>query len=342
MRTSLKVCGVLSIALVLGFVGRRLYDLDDKERATAVLREGEKLAGGLSVDQFAGYARGSFATDLALIDLPAALALVKGLKDHREFCRHHGNIAHRIAALHPAAAVKVLDLIPPPKINEFNQRDSYAIRVCYRMAIVDVPAAMQLAKTIGDVPSRAQAIGAIAQAASRKDRTAATDLLRRAYQLLEEDATRPDPPQLVSALTAGSVAAVLVFNAAQIDPALVDECLWRAVALQRTPTEDPAKSWRYTTTNNALALTAACYDAKLAELLLPAPSAQQYAREGSLAAFLVHPQRSVAAAEKSSSPDVLRERLQLIDYLATAEDQIPRLIHRTLGIWRIDAEDIDF
>src|SRR5262249_45818890 len=98
----------------------------------------------------------------------------------------------------------------------------------------------------------------------------------------------------------------------------------------------------YTTTNNALALVAACYDSKLAELLLPPPPAQRHAREGPLAQYLIHPRRSVEAVEKLSSPEALRERLQLMGYLATAEDQIPRLIHRTLGIWPIDAEDIDF
>ncbi len=329
-------------AVGLGMVGRRLFDLGEKDRAMAVLREGEKLAGGLSTSAFTGYARGTFATDLALIDLPAALALVKDLKDAREFQRHHGNIAHRLAAVQPEAAVHVLDLLRPPKANEFNQRDQYAIRVCYRMAGVDLARALALADSIRDALSRAQAIGGIAQAVARKDPKRATEMLRRAFTQVEEEAARPDPPQLTSPLTAGSAAAVLIFNAEQIDPALVDECLWRAVALHRPPTNDPNLAWRVATTNDAVAIAAARYDGKLAELLLATPGPQVYTREGLLARFLVHPRRTVLEAAKGSSPQEERERSQLIGYVGTPEDRLPRLIQHTLGIWRIDAEDIDF
>jgi protocatechuate 3,4-dioxygenase beta subunit len=330
-------------AIVLGFVGRRLFDLGDKERATGVLREGAKVAGGLATGTFAGYARGSFATDLAVIDLPAALAMVKDLKDAGEFRRHHGNIAHRIARLDPQAAVKVLDLIPGPKANEFNERDHYAIRVCYRMASVDLPRSLKVTESIVDVFSRAQALGVIAQAVSRKDPRTAVDLLRRAYGLLEEEAQRPDPPELTSPLTEGSVAAVLVFCAAAIDSTLVDECIWRAAALQRSPTDDPQKVWRYHTTNNALAMVIALYDARLAELLLPGPGSEYPSREAPLAQFLVHPERAVQPAGKKSTPQEARQRLaQVIRYAGTEEGQLPRLIHHTLGIWRIDAEDIDY
>jgi len=59
-------------AVALGQVAKRLFALDEKERATTLLREGEKIANGLSTSAFAGFARGSFATDLALIDLPVS------------------------------------------------------------------------------------------------------------------------------------------------------------------------------------------------------------------------------------------------------------------------------
>jgi len=210
------------------------------------------------------------------------------------------------------------------------------------MAAVDTPRALKLAESVVDGASRAQAVGVIAQAVAAKDRKAATDLLRRAYALLEAEAVRPDPPRLTSPLTAGSVAAVLVFNAAAIDPALVEECLWRAVALARKATEDPEQIWRYRSTNNALAMVAAGYDAKLAELLLPAPSREWQAREQQLADFLVNPQRAAEAVEKSASPERRAQDLaQLLGYAGIAENQIPRLIFRTLGIWRIDVEDID-
>jgi hypothetical protein len=329
-------------AVSLGQAAKRLWGLGEKERATALLREGQKIANGLSTSAFAGFARASFATDLALIDLPAALALMKDLKDRSEFARHHGNTAHRIAATHPAEAVKLLDLIPPPVQNEFSQRDHYAIRVCYRMAQVDLPAALKLASTIADLSSQGYALGVIAHAVAKTDPKQTADLLRRAFAVLEEEAVRPDPPQLTSPLTPGSVAAALVLLAEQTDPTLVRESLWRAIALQRRHTDDPQQMWRYHTANNALAIAAARYDGKLAELLLPTAASQWVAREAQLAEFLANPHRAVETAEKAAKTKDGRDLVQLIGYLATDEQRVPRLILSTLGMWRIDVEDIDF
>lgn len=327
-------------AVALGQVAKRLWMLGDKDRATSLLREGEKIANGLSTSAFAGYARGSFATDLALIDLPAALALMKGLKDRGEFARHHGNTAHRIAATRPAEAVKVLDMIPPPGQNEFSQRDQYAIRVCYRMARADLRGALELASSIIDVPSRAYALGVIARAVAKTEPKQAADLVRRAFVLLEEDAARPDPPQLTGPQTQAAVAAALVLMVEHIDVALVRECLWRSVLLLRPRTEDPKQVWRYVTGNSALAMAAARYHGKLAEFLLPSGTAPWIAREGLLAEFLANPRRTVAAAAKGGTTKDDREVL-LITYLATEEGRIPRLIFSTLGMWRIDVEDIE-
>lgn len=329
-------------AIGLGQVAKRLYALGEKDRAAALLREGQKIATGLSSNGFAGYARGCFATDLAPIDLPAALALMKDLKDRFELPRHHGNTAHRLATLRPADAVKVLDLIPPPGPNEFNQRDQYAIRVCYRMAQVDPKAALQLAESIIDVPSRAHALGVIAQAVAAKDAAQVPVLVRRAFTLLEEDSTRPDSPQLTGPHTQGAVAAALLLIVEQADPTLLRECLWRAVALQRPNTEDPQNMWRFATGNSALALAAARYDARLAEFLLPTGPAQIGVRETQLARFLASPRRTIEEAEKAPRTKGDRDQVKLISYVATPEDRIPRLIFSTLGIWPIDVEDIDF
>ena len=65
--------------------------------------------------------------------------------------------------------------------------------------------------------------------------------------------------------------------------------------------------------------------------------------------------QTVASAEKGSGRPELRggavavapkpkddrELLQLLGYVATEEDRVPQLILNTLGMWRIDVEDID-
>ena len=129
--------------------------------------------------------------------------------------------------------------------------------------------------------------------------------------------------------------------AEQVDATLVCECLLRSVALQRPHTADPQHVWRYATGNNALAMAAARYNGKLAEFLVPSGPEQWYSRGGLLAEFLANPQRAVAAPEKAGKTKDQREVL-LITYLATEEDRVPQLIFSTLGIWRIDVEDIEF
>src|SRR5579864_87073 len=96
--------------LNLAQVARRLWVLGEKDRATQLLREGEAIAKELPTAAWAGYARGAFAEDLAPIDLPAALTLMKDLKDPFEFVRHHGNLAVKLAKTNPADAERVFDM----------------------------------------------------------------------------------------------------------------------------------------------------------------------------------------------------------------------------------------
>ena len=65
-------------------------------------------------------------------------------------------------------------------------------------------------------------------------------------------------------------------------------------------------------------------------------------REAQLAGFLANPQRAVETAERTPKAKDNRELLPLLSYLATDEDRVSRLILNTLGMWRVDVEDIDF
>jgi hypothetical protein len=145
---------------------------------------------------------------------------------------------------------------------------------------------------------------------------------------------------LTSPFIPGSAAAALVLLAEQIDPTLVDECLWRSVALQRLPSKGSEHDWRYSTGNNAIAMVVARYNGQLAHALLPLPDDTAVSREGLLAAFLTNPRQAIAATVKAKG-ETDRDLLRLITYLGASEDQVPRLILNELGIWRIDAEDID-
>ena len=97
--------------ICLGQVADALLELGETDRATKILREGEKDARGLPDAGLAGFMRGAFAEELAQIDLDAALALTKDLKDPTDSDRHHGNIAHELAGKDPAAAERVLAMV---------------------------------------------------------------------------------------------------------------------------------------------------------------------------------------------------------------------------------------
>jgi hypothetical protein len=69
-----------------------------------LLREGQAIARELPTAGWSAYARGVLAENLGLIDVDAALALMKDFKDPFQFLRHHGNLARRLAGVDPAAA----------------------------------------------------------------------------------------------------------------------------------------------------------------------------------------------------------------------------------------------
>ena len=87
--------------LLMGQVAEGFLDLGQAERGRAILREGEAVAKQLPKAGWVGYARGAFAEELVQIDRDAALELIKDLSDPREFDRHHGNVAHELAAATP-------------------------------------------------------------------------------------------------------------------------------------------------------------------------------------------------------------------------------------------------
>src|SRR5262249_10435622 len=179
--------------LHLGTIGKHLHALGEKDQAQKLLREGEALARQLPTAAFAGYARGAFATELAPFDLPAALALLKDLKDPWESDRYHGSIAHKLAGLKPAEAERVLELLSKrgQKLGVGGgagtscARAQYGVQVCYRMAPVDLERARRLADGIGDPHYQARAYGVMALALAKAQPARAVELLDRAFAVLQ-------------------------------------------------------------------------------------------------------------------------------------------------------------
>ncbi len=222
---------------ILADVALRLLKLGDRAAAQKILNDGKALASQLAPSQWSGFARGHFAEVQALLDPDAGLELVKALKgDDRN--RHAGNIAHQLAAVRPAEAERALKLLK----NEL-YLTPYAVRVCYRMAPVDLPRARRIADAIGSendplrtAASQVQAYGAMAMALAPKDPATARALLRQAFQKLDS----PEHHNWYSWQNVGEVAAMLLGYSETIDPAQTRVYFWRTLAMHPGP---QVQSW---------------------------------------------------------------------------------------------------
>jgi hypothetical protein len=332
----------------LGWIGRRLHELGEKDRAAKLLREGEKIARELPEGGWAGYARGAFAEELALIDRPAALALMKDLKDPYEYVRHHGNLAHRLGGADPAEAERILRLAGKEDLGQQYQLDQHALRVCYRMAPADLPRARRIATTIKRGSFKARAYVVMAQALAKARPKEALALLDEAFALLAKQAGT-DEDQFTGYWNAAALAGQALPVAEAIDPALVPEFLWRALsfhpARRPVPTVDSAGDRAGEV--GSLALTLARYDRGLAlALLATAPPSFEGLRSRSAnelrAAALADPARAVALAGKypaDTDGDWRRGRTTAA-LLAEGDEALAKLIDTALAQWHPDDEEL--
>ncbi len=321
----------------------RLFDLGETERATKLLRDALADAHKLPNAAFPGFARSMFAEELSVIDLPAALDMIKDLTDKYEFDRHHGNIAHEIAARSPADAERVLALVKDP-----NQRDQYAVRVCYRTAPRDLDRARKIAATIGDESLRAYALGIMAENLASTNRHLAISLLNEAYDLLDHcvnNSARNDR----SLTQPEDVAATLVGSAEKIDPALVSECFWKTLAL-RSLGKTPAERTRSKNIDAKIAASLAQYHKVIARLLIePIDPASLDDLNPLIATAAIDPRRAIELIERIPEPAANdyhefknRARVEIAQSLARNGDSFWKYIRSHVSyLWIPDVEDHD-
>lgn len=334
----------------LAAVARRLWALGDKEHATKLLREGQEIARELPTAGWSGYARGAFAEDLALIDLEAALALMKDLKDSREYIRHHGNLAHNLAGIDPAAAERVFALLLTRNdMQAVYQRDQYAPRLCYRMAPVDLARARKIADTVVNPYFKARCNGVMAQALAHRRPQEARTLLDRAFDLLEKQVTSGQDT-FNNFWDAPSLAGLMLPVAEDIDAALVPEFFWRTLALRHpSPREGSVPEWRRgqeTKGLGALTLVLARYNREMALVFIEeaskrTPDRNTYRMEHLRAAALADPRRAVSLVEalpEGGNKDYLL--LDVVNMLLAEGDAAWKIVHRALAQWFVDDEDL--
>ncbi|HZW31241.1 MAG TPA: carboxypeptidase regulatory-like domain-containing protein [Isosphaeraceae bacterium] len=337
--------------VLMGHVAERFLDLGQAERGRALLREGEALAKQHPRAGFAGYARGAFAEELAQVDVEAALALTKDLAGAAQFDRHHGNIAHELAGRDPAQSERVLAMV-----KDRSQRDWYAVRVVYRMAPLDLARARRLAGSIGDDCFRGYALGMMALRLIEAGKDSAREVLESAYESLERS-SRVSREKSNSVYEITSVAGVLLPVAERVNPGLVDEYLWRSLAMRQPNPWETEPRGRHPEADVQLAMMLAWYDRAIARSLIEPFTTERgrapafFSSRGELfaAAAVIDPRWAVALVEAlPEDPDLKIQstknsaRLAVATVLGRAGDQrFRKLQHSFLFLWVPDIEDVD-
>ncbi|WP_165223966.1 carboxypeptidase-like regulatory domain-containing protein [Aquisphaera insulae] len=276
----------------LGEAAELLLDLGETDQARAVFAEGRPIAERLGPDaeEFIGY----FASRLGRVDLPAALALLGGPDKARDHCLAIGNLAARIAATDPAEAERLID-----RVRDLPRSSDVVLRTCQNMARADLPRARKISVEHDKGWRRAEALLFTAYGLPPSRKESARDLVREALAEIDRH----------DVLAAWSNPAALMPLAESIDPTLVPEMFWRAVAGLADP-DDPREDHGQ---NDVLgqAILLARYDRRVAAALYE-PAARAGAARGPDSGRMtpseitllaeIDPLRAVAAVEAMPEP----------------------------------------
>jgi len=248
----------------MGEVAERWYELGERDKAKALFEEGLRPAN--QTPRKTDWRRGSFAARLARVDLPSALAIAKefparGIDAARTSRGILGNIAFHLAADNPAEAERVLRQIP-----QETGRDWLPPAVAWKMAPVDPTRAQKLVEESQRYFDDPQMYLFLALGLKSRNPAAAHQAFQTAMQGIDR-LTKEGAGYRSTAWTRG----VLLPLVEQIDPALVPELFWHAVAM-RPPIGDPRRTgglW-----NRVLVVLLAWYDRDVAAALFEPIRAQ--------------------------------------------------------------------
>jgi hypothetical protein len=309
-------------------VAERLYDLGQEERARAIIADSTRMA------KEAPGSRGRYATRLARFDLPAALAIAKELAVSQPYtgARAYESIALGLAAENPAEAERLLRLAPRQA-----GRPWLPPVVVWKMAQADPARARRLVDETLRHDDHPQLLLFLALGLKARDPAAASQAFWQAIdgidRLLKEGA-------LYQAMR-GCQGLVLPL-VEQIDPALVPELFWRAVA-SRPPAGNPRTVVPETMINLAVLLK--YYDRDVAATLFePVRAEIEQTENVDLAAggwqtqfeawSLLDPRAAVARLEQLPIPK---------DLNTSARDVVATMLRlsaeeRWLQIWSMNTE----
>jgi len=205
-------------------VAERWYELGEKDKAKSLFAEGIRMRPDTPL------LRGRFAARLARVDLPAAMAIARELpiRDRNFANQVYWNIALRLAAENPPEAERVLRLAP-----QTPGRRWLSPAIVWKMAATDPARARRLVDESQRQGNFPQTYLFLALGLKARDPVAADEAFWKAMEGID---------RLMEEGTESSGSAVehrvLLPLVEQINPTLVPEVFWRAVAM-RSPIGKP-------------------------------------------------------------------------------------------------------
>jgi hypothetical protein len=247
----------------LGYVALRWLDLGERDRAAAILREGQAYALTLPPPSLTArngdgtHARGRFAAKLARIDTKAALQLAEGFPDPYSDW-YIGGVTLGLAERDAAEAERL----------SFQHRYTWRLgRLAGRMAPTDLPRARKLLARIDDEHERAQALVAMARALLTSNPEAAAAFVGDALDAFE--AIERNGPISPAVYNSSCVAASSLLPIAErLGPEHLEHCFWRVLALRSPRPLRGSRNGGYETAAAHLAFMLARYDRAAARIVL--------------------------------------------------------------------------
>jgi hypothetical protein len=241
----------------------RLYALGEHGKAQALMAECARQGPDSSPELRNPEARGMYAARLARYDLPAALAIAKELPEgaRNSKARAYWNIVLRLADENPAEAQRVLRMIPQKPGSSW-----LPPAVAWKMAQADPDRARRLVEEAQHSEDDPQMFLFLALGLKAREPSAAEQVFWKGIagidRLMKEGIE-------YSAMRAYSGVVLPVVE--QLDPALVAELFWRAVAT-RPPVGNPAMLFDELPINLTILLS--FYDREVAAAILEPVRAQ--------------------------------------------------------------------
>ena len=217
-------------------------DLGMRERARPLAQEGQKILDSLPAEIAEGLV--PFHAQVARIDPAAALQRIQKLADPYVRAGYYYQVAFQLALEHPAEAEQAFNLYEDRA--GFN-RHSLEMRICRRLAMIDLARARRIAAAVDTPGARACAWAFTALGAADRDKQAAREALDRSIEAIDQILESGPGLALVTTVQGATLywtnPAVLILPIVeQVAPERLAEFFWRAVALHDRVEQDGEES----------------------------------------------------------------------------------------------------